>query len=511
MQTLEIKGKKWMVGVEWEILPSDAPIKQESKEVAEKTNSKYGVIVEYDSTFAIGLTKKIGKEPSAALYLAIANQTMRDSGINTDYPDWIVLEEVSEDRYWMSVIKSGIPAPQFDAILSITEVKERITELLINDTYTVFTSSGEIITIFDGIKNIENRNLNDLTQEVKTKLKFDKLLGIPNSVIYASAGLMAIAVLGYFGLQFVEGRSIQEKANYIAQQKEREQKEQEDQYKQSLAVYNAAKVKASEDENEKIIAGLSGNPSKILQSFYDNVGSATGGTHGWKMKEIECYYENAPTTALAVAASNNTIEYPRVACDYLYERTSLATTRMLLEDFPEAKINGDKATVTQKIKIESQYVEKADKSILDTLQSAKNWGFDVQSQLQLLKVADIDHEIKPSTEITYQVNGAPLSPQEQAAGKGANPPETINLGIGVGEIIIRGSNFDLVKELAENVDFSGTGLKKVNFKVEDLGSVKWEATFNYYIKTSDGGIGASTTQTQDKNGQVPQNQQNVTQ
>jgi len=511
MQIENIKGKKWMVGLEWEILPNDSTIKQEAIDVAKKTESNFGIIVEYESVYAIGLTKKITKDPSAALYLALANQHMRENGgMSPDYPDWIVLEEVGDDKYWMAVIKSGIPAPQFDAVLSITEIKDRMTELLINDTYTVYTSAGELIAIFDGIKHIENKSLNDLTEEVKTKIKFTKLLGIPNAVIYAGIGILVAGFIGYGGLQFMEGRDIQEKATLLAQKQQREKEEKEQKYKADLANYNKTKAEAETKARENVVLGLSGNPAQILNAFYQNVGSTEIGTHGWNLKTIECYFNVVPAIE-----TNPEIKYPRLACDYLYERTELATTRMLLEDYPNAKLNGDRAVVTKDVEIDPVYIAKADNSILDSLKLAKEWGFDVQSQLQLLKVANIDHEIKGSTDLTFKNLGAPISPAELEAGRQPNPEEVNNLHIGVGEIIVKGNTFDWVKELADNVDFSGTGLRKVTFNVKGLGELSWEATFNYYIKTDAGGIGASNSaglgeaaQTQQAIGNAPLGQPN---
>ena len=165
MELLTIGNKKWAVGLEWEILPGDGTVAQEAKDVAEKTGLKYGVLVDYDSNFSIGLTQKNTKLPSAALYLALANQDFRENNADTtDYPDWVVIEDVGDDKYWMGVIKSGLPSPQYDVLLSLAEVKEKITELLINDTYTIYSPSGEIISLFDGVKDITKDGLKRLRQ-----------------------------------------------------------------------------------------------------------------------------------------------------------------------------------------------------------------------------------------------------------------------------------------------------------------------------------------------------------
>ncbi len=496
MQILNIQGKKWLTGVEWEILPGDSTIKLEAKEVAEKQDARFGVIVEYDTTYAIGLVNKLYKEPSAALYLALANQAFIEDTGETEYPDWVVLEEIGDDKYWMSVIKSGIPAPQFDTVLSITDVKDRITELLINDTYTFYTSAGEIIAIFDGIKTINNRSLNDLTKNVKPKIKFQKLLGIPNSVIYAGIGVALLAVAGYAALQFVEGRNLEEKARLLKTKQEREKKAQKEKYNNEMIAFEKKKVELESQELNKIASNLSGNPSEILKALYNHVGNTKIGTHGWNLNKIECYYDVNGRNSINLSkdgnTNNNSESLPVFACDYLYERNSLATSRMLLEDFPDAKLNGDMAVVTEKVDINPDYIKKSDLSILKTIKSSKNWSFNLQSQLQLAKVAEINHEINPSNEITYKIPAKPLSPEEKVSGKKLGAENSVNLGIGMGELSIRSETFDWLKELADNIDFTGTGFKKIIFSI-DKNKISWNTTFNYYVTTQDGKIGASSS------------------
>ena len=143
MQITQLRGKKWVIGLDWEILAGDLSIKQEAKDVAEKTNCNYGLLIEYENQYAIGLSQKSSKEPSAALNLALANQESRAQNGLDNYPDWIVVEEAGEDKYWMGVIKNGLPAPQFDAVFDITTVKEKFAELIVNDTYKFFSRTGK--------------------------------------------------------------------------------------------------------------------------------------------------------------------------------------------------------------------------------------------------------------------------------------------------------------------------------------------------------------------------------
>src|SRR5690606_14190396 len=125
MQIVEFKNKKWIIDLDWEILPDEDDVSRKDiiKNIATKTNCNYGVFIDFDGQEAIGLAKKNSKVPSASLYLALANQEYRANTSEMSlYPDWIVIEEVGEEKYWMAVINRGIPAPQFDKILDITKI-----------------------------------------------------------------------------------------------------------------------------------------------------------------------------------------------------------------------------------------------------------------------------------------------------------------------------------------------------------------------------------------------------
>lgn len=62
------------------------------------------------------------------------------------------------------------------------------------------------------------------------------------------------------------------------------------------------------------------------------------GTHGWDLKKVECYFTRDQ-------------QAPKFACDYLFSKGGLASNRMLLQDYPTAKIVGNDAVVTEDISI----------------------------------------------------------------------------------------------------------------------------------------------------------------
>ena len=504
MQTIDIKNKKWTVGLEGEILPGESSFKEEAKDIAEKTSSNFGVIVEYEGKFSIGLSKKINpKNPSANVFLALANQEAKNSGNANYYPDWIVVEEVGDEKYWMAIIKDGIPTPQSDAILDITTVKDRIIDLIVNDTFTVYSHCIEIKSLFEGQKEVIELGLNELTEEVQSKIKFTKLRGIPDSVIKAGAILGIIMVIAFAGYNYKESQSFKERQRAIQEEQEKEQQQKIDAYKAALGEWEKAKNKNEADAKDKIKLGMRVNPAGIVSAWYDLVGGIETGTHGWKLGKIECYVTNGTTMA----------DKPQAACDILFNRTGLSTTRMFLQDYPDATIKGDEALVNRKVNIEDSYLNTPDEVLVNNLPTAKHWGFDMISQLQLLKIVNIEHEIKPSVSISYTVPAKPLSPDEQLRGLKASSEEQKSLGFAAGQIIIKNDNFELMKEVVDNVDFKGVSVRKATFEPRELGVISWVIQLDYYVKEDNSGGISGSNSTGLSNSAVPnaesgQNQQN---
>lgn len=485
MQITEFKGKKWAIGLDWETLPGDASIKQEAKEVAEKTNCNFGILIDYDAQYAIGLSQKLPKEPSAALYLALANQEVRNNqSPDEEHKDWVVIEEVGDEKYWMAIIRNGLPYPQSDTVDDLTTIRTKCMDLIQGvDTYNFYSPCGEIITLFDGIKYVESKGLNELTVDIKTKKKFEKLRGIPNSVIYAGIGLIATVVILMGVSSLWEGHTLREKAENFKRQQEEQERQAQQLYQNELKAYNAGIQKGKADLVNSVVLGLQGTPRSILSAWYDKVGSQETGTHGWDLKKIECYFNPQ-----AVAPA-----YP-LGCDFQYQRNGLSTNRMLLQDYPTAIISGNDAVVKEQIDIANAHLQPVSTDILNTLPNARSLGLDMVSQLQLMKIVDIDYETKDSTDITFTSGPKPLSPEDKKQGKTAGAAETIDIGVAKGQLIIKNNNFELLKELADNIDFKAVGVKKATFVVKQLGEMDWQVDMDYYIKTTNGGlVGASSS------------------
>lgn len=486
METFVLDGKRWTREFLWEELTGSDDVNAAAKLRAKETDNSYGILLSHEDKHVVGLSKKAPKYPSAAIALALANQKeLENSTLSSDNPNWIVLEEVDAEHYWIVVISNGLPQSQYDTILPINEIKTKVEELLVNETYKVYSKSQEINDIYRARLNVIQKGLSELTEdldfkskEVNSNFKAKKLGGLSNAVTYSLLGLIVLAVAGYFTMDFLEGQSLQEKLAIIEKQKRQIEQQEQREYEQAMEQYRINSELARVKAVDNVLDRLSGVPKTILNAWYYTVGNMNIGTHGWDLKKIECYYN--PLTQ---------VEIDKFGCDFLFNRSGLGTNRMLLQDYPDAKIVSNQGVVRQPLALYPKFVSKQNEIFLKQLPDAKLWGYDMISQLQLVKIAEIDFQMSNSKDITYQLPEKPLTPQEKKEGKKPLPPEVKSLGVADGTVDISSDSFDLVKELADNINFYAVSPTKLEIEVGGLGQLKWKAKFDYFIKTDEGLIG----------------------
>lgn len=488
MQIVDFKGKKWVIGLDWEVLPGNKTIKAEMKDVALSEKKSYGVLITQGMSenqhsgqggkfVAIGLTNKTSKYPSAALLLALANDAEANSASEFDYKtDWIVIEELPNDRYWMVGISKNIPLPQTDVVLDRTTLVERINNLLQNDVFKIFTTSAEIREVYEGRKEIINKGINELTAEIYTKTKFKKLTGIPPNAMVAGAVAVVLTV-GFLGFQtYLDSALAKQQREEVAARAAAEEAARQQAYEEEMRQYKIAYEEARNAEIRNVVNGLSGDPNKLLNAFYQVVGDFNFGSSGWKVEKINCQFNHALDK--------------KANCSINFKRTGLTTNRMLLQDYPDAVINGDVASVSRALIAPEDTFKVPSVNVLDQLPTAKTWGFDMISQLQLLKIVKVNHIVSASNEIFFTPPVKPLSEQEKAGGLIQETPVPVSIGVSSGTIELNSDNFIILREVADNIDFKSVGVTNVDFSMED-NNLGWKVLMNYYVRNGDGVIGAS--------------------
>lgn len=488
MQIVDFKGKKWVIGLDWEVLPGNKTIKAESKDVAVREKKAYGVLVTQGMSenqhsgqggkfVAIGLTNKTSKYQSAALSLALANDAESNSASDFDYKtDWIVIEELPNDRYWMVGISKSVPLPQTDVILDRTTLIERINNLLLNDVFKIFSTSAEIREVYEGQKEIINKGINDLTADISAKTKFKKLTGIPPNIMVAGAVAVA-ATVAFLGYQTYSDSALAKKQREeVAARAAAEEAARQRAYEEQMRLYKIAYEEIKNAEINKVVTGLAGDPNKLLNAFYQVVGDLNFGSSGWKVEKINCQF--------------NYVLEKKASCTINFKRTGLTTNRMLLQDYPDSVINGDSASVVRALIAPTETFKVPTVDDLNKLPTAKTWGFDMISQLQLLKIVKVNHIVSASNEIFFNPPPKPLSEQEKASGLIQETPTPVSIGISSGNIELNSNNFVILREVADNIDFKSVGVTNVSFSMEN-NNLNWKVNMNYYVKNGDGVIGAS--------------------
>ena len=280
MNIVSIDNKKWVVGIEWQILPGETDdYKDEIKEASKKAGKNFGVTFDYDDVRVLGLLEKKVKEPVAAAYAARANQKMlkreeeeeNESGTPTANPlkDWIIVEEVG-DHYWLCAIKNGIPLPGFDVVEDLDQIKNKIFELLEVDTYTIYTKSERVDELLRGVKFSEPKSLAELIEEAKfekvdlNKIKVTQLIGIDSKYLIVMIVVLGVFVLGYFLNDFIQNQSLASKAKELEAQQMRQKMLEQQQYQQRLKEYQKQVEIAKQNAIQSIQENVSLNNKEIL-------------------------------------------------------------------------------------------------------------------------------------------------------------------------------------------------------------------------------------------------------
>jgi hypothetical protein len=474
MQTININGKKWVVELDWEILPGDNSLREELKEVALKTHTDYGIVVESDEQYSVGLSTKSSKDPSAALYLALANQYDRENLTADSYGallDWVVIESVGNDKFWMSVIKKGLPSPQFDKIFDITTVKDKITELLINDSYRIFSTSPEIVSIFGEFKNIENIGLNELVKNVKTKIKLKKLTGLPLPVIYAGLGVIG-AILVLYGVYYVFD-SYNMKKHFIEMQNKQKETElrQKAEYEHKLLEYNKKVKETYDNAKTEIVKKITFPQSVVLLSWDSFINSLKVNNNGWNITSVTCIYSGVDGV-----------------CEVRFVKDHFATNKMLLELFPDVVFDHSGATLRVKLNFDLPVEAQQPQAIDSVVGSPKDWNNGFISKMQSFNFVDINYAVKSAKKINLIL---PMKP----TGPGASPAPQNKPGVAskvddgfnyyTGELIVHSNKFYMFEEFIRSTSYDGIAIKGANFKVSSDGDVAWELIFDYFWNSND--------------------------
>jgi hypothetical protein len=483
MNIVSIDNKKWVVGIEWQILPGETDdYKDEIKEASRKAGKNFGVTFDYDDVRVLGLLDKKVKEPVAAAYAARANQKMlkkeeeeeNESGSPTSNPlkDWIIVEEVG-DHYWLCAIKNGIPLPGFDVVEDLDQIKNKIFELLEVDTYTIYTKSERVDELLRGSKFTEPKSLFDLIEEAKfdktdlSKVKVSQLVGIDSKYLIVVIAVFGVIILGYFLNDFIQNQSLASKAKQLQEQQMRQKLLEKQQFEQKMREYDKQVEQAKQNALQNVQQNINLKNKEILNNWVNPAINLNVSTGGWNVNKYLCNVVDA--------TSNN---QTATGCYLLLNRTDYGTDQMLLAVFPKAKIIGNTARID--ITIPNSNLNDTSASTSAPQVAEPNALLDNNiSTLQQLKMANITYSISKQDEITYPVPAKPLTADQMRANAKPVIPPPVGLGIYKGIIQITGSNLLFLKDAINLLSYSSVAINNLDAEI-NYDDQKWMITFNYY-------------------------------
>lgn len=504
MKTIGSKKNTGTVGLEWTVLDSKLP---ESKAVraqlADENNAgvKYGLVFKFRGgampitmlgTVPPGESKPA--HPSAAAWVALAHQaelaarrktsaaSRKKSGkkktdaaessepANTLSADtaegeqvWLVIEKLNDDAYWFLVVREGVPMPTTDIVISYGVTIQLMGEAL-NNQVVLFSNDQDIRDQAQGLAyRIEDKGFAQITEKVRPgRAQIRALSGIPASIILS----LVLVVLGiglWWGYSAWQGHQQKLLAQQRAQQAASEQaaKLQKDQAAYDAEVRKAV-LAALKSGMDKVNATLvSPSAPDVIDGWVDLVENTSINHSGWDVSGFECAYTDG-----------------RPQCVVSLARGPYGINRLLLEDHPDAVLEGDKATYT--IQAPAQ---PARQTVVRDLPQASDFTADFISELQFLRLARITYNLAESKEMTEPVK---MPPQPTSMFKpGTTPPVAaapVQLGVASGDLTLSGATLWQLRGLRQLLGGSNLAAQTTSLTATRASTGGWTLKVIYAIR-----------------------------
>lgn len=492
MKVVRLGDSEVVVGLDWVSARSpDSGISEKkavSSFISANKNAKRGVILSYNDYTIIGQAgkgDKNSKQPSAAALFAMANQRQSDGapdGTGEEH-NWIIAQKISGEGdynalYWLGVVKNGLPVPGADLVLEKDRIIDEIVEMLSTlSGATVFTTDRDIRYQVLGQVSVVEQDFDDVIREVweerdKVKVKLFSTAGI---IAATAIGVTVLAVGGYFGYTMwstaIAEKRAAEKAQREAQELQRKVEEETNQYEQEV---RTALLNGLEEGIREVNEALSStNPMDVINVWRNILYNVDLYQSSWNLSKVFCELDaNIPI------------------CTINLSRGSLGTNRALLEDRPDAQIEGDEAFYT----IRGSEIQIRDVS-LPYLTSSVTFSKGLVSDLQMLRVNGFSHNVLSSKEIIKNValpEPTPLVslPSIENSEDGVSGPQLnadIKLGIAKGEISIQGNDIWEISGASKFLDLQNVRATSLEVTVPNGGmggeSMIWNLNIDYMVRT----------------------------
>lgn len=483
MKVITVDGIAIVAGLDWEQFQADqGESKARRKVLSHRKGVHYGTQVENGILRALGLVqpvhKKMPKEPSGAALLALANQAYQDRRADRAEPgsqsaeetNWIVVENLGQDQYWVAVVYDGLPLPGSDAITSRSEAIE-IVELMLDTSsaYMVHSPDLDIRNEMSVKAQVTEKGFKSLVQgeNIKSsKAALRQVAGLSSKVVLTVILLLVALTLGLGYQQLAKKRAAAAAAAEAANRRAQEERLGAQTRAEYAEQVRAAILKALAEGKRAVEQRLGGPPPGVLVRQWSRV--VTGlpfNWAGWGFSGIECIWEGAASS-----------------CQIHLVRGPYGINRLLAEVRPDAVVHGDRADYSVRLPEAPNRPARWDR-----IQSTTAFSVGLISDLQLLNGTGVTYTNEDSKEIQQAVK---LPPPPKSLFKGTEPPikvDPVKMGVAAGKMTFSGDGLWQLEGVARLSTHPALSLMSLRFTQVGEGRGNgwtWSAEFQYLVRTA---------------------------
>ena len=482
MKSVRFQTIDTVIGLDWSALSGDVSERRAIKALAEQhKGSKAGVLVKHGGVSLMGLVPagdKLPKVPSAAAWLALANQAAADkkpaaatsvptTESATDSNDWIVVEDIGGQFYWFVIIREGVPLPSTDAVVDEETLTAVLLETLESGPYVVYSPSAEVRGWASSAVRVEARGVSDLVAGVKPGKAMPKPLSGVSALVVVCLIFFVLAGAGWWAFSAWQ-KNQAAKAAEIARLQTASKKaaDLEREKSQYVASVKAAVVKALDAGDASIRASLnSPAPAETINAWVELMENVPIDHAGWTLTGFKCM---GPTQG-------------KVSCEVALKRSEYGINRLLLEDHPDAVLTGDSATY-----VVAMDAPESRPTVRSDLEGADAFNLRFVSDLQMLHLTETSYALAPSKEIVQAIK-MPAAPtakfkpgQAAKAGGSAGP---IQMGVSTGNVSLKGKALWQLKGMGEFLQGPNLVVKSMSVSVSSSSFQGWSLEGAYYIRS----------------------------
>lgn len=418
------------------------------------------------------------KLPAAAAMLAMASHLRRmsgplDSGLSTTENvnwNWLVIEKLDDENYWLVSIMNGAPVPTSDIIGSFDTVIETATEFLqrSGNDFVIHTRDDEV------------RSALSLIADSSSTQGFFELLGdadglrIADAVPKQIAGLrmsmfiiaVAMLVVIFGTVLFLHWRH-QHEAELARQRMDAAaalsaQRDAKDFADYQIQVAQAVQVALVAGKKTIDQALTTPPPSAIISQWTDMARQIDQDQAGWEITGLTCQASGTPT------------------CHVALSRGDMGINRIFMALHPDAVIEGDTASFD----LTGQALQDRAPN-WNHLGDAKSFMLNLISDLQLLRNGGLEYHQDSSAEIVQPVVMPVTAIQKFKPGSAdkVGPPPTVQMGVASGKLGVGGKAIWQLDGIGEFLNHAGITLQGITFSIGKTGVSDWKLDGTYYLRS----------------------------